>query len=143
MKVCQSAEKGGFNQFYFTKADGVTVAPKIAYSQIFEPWGWIVSTGNYVDDMNMEKEEMRAYLSGEYQSMLVRVGAVFVIALVIALITAYICGRAMVAPLKEIQQFAARISQGDLTTDVDVKYASAVGEYHRCVTGRKYGAGEI
>lgn len=128
MKVCQSAEKGGFNQFYFTKADGVTVAPKIAYSQIFEPWGWIVSTGNYIDDMNIEKEEMRAYLSGEYQSMLVRMGAVFVIALVIALITAYICGRAMVAPLKKIQQFAARISQGDLTTDVDVKSKTEIGQ---------------
>lgn len=26
MKVCNSADGGGFNEFYFTKADGVTVA---------------------------------------------------------------------------------------------------------------------
>ena len=43
MKVCTSAEGGGYNEFYFTKADGVTVAPKVAYSQIFEPWGWAIS----------------------------------------------------------------------------------------------------
>ena len=43
---------GGYNEFYFTKSDGVTIAPKIAYSQMFQPWGWAVATGNYVDDMD-------------------------------------------------------------------------------------------
>lgn len=38
MKVSTSSAGGGFNEFYFTKADGVTVAPKVAYSQIFTPW---------------------------------------------------------------------------------------------------------
>lgn len=38
LKACNSSDKGGFNEFYFTKSDGVTVAPKLAYSQIFEPW---------------------------------------------------------------------------------------------------------
>ena len=55
VSVCNSADKGGYNEFYFTKSDGVTVAPKIAYSQLFEPWGWAVCTGNYVDDMNAAK----------------------------------------------------------------------------------------
>ncbi len=128
MKVCQSADKGGFNEFYFTKSDGVTVAPKLAYSQLFEPWGWIVSTGNYVDDMNMEKAEMRAYLDGQYHNVLVRVNLVFVGALIVAVITAYVSGRAMVAPLKKIQKFASRISEGDLTTDVDVKSRSEIGQ---------------
>ena len=43
---------GGYNEFYFTKSDGVTVAPKIAYCEMFSPWGWAVATGNYVDEMN-------------------------------------------------------------------------------------------
>ncbi|MDE7198368.1 MAG: cache domain-containing protein, partial [Lachnospiraceae bacterium] len=59
MKACQSADKGGYNEFYFTKADGVTVAPKVAYSGYFEPWGWAVSTGNYVDDMEGEMQGIK------------------------------------------------------------------------------------
>lgn len=51
---CLSPERAGFNSFYFTKADGVTVAPKLAYSAYFEPWGWAISTGNYVDDMDKQ-----------------------------------------------------------------------------------------
>ena len=29
VKICESTEKGGYNEFYFTKADGVTVAPRL------------------------------------------------------------------------------------------------------------------
>ena len=44
--IMKSAEAGGgYNEFYFTKADGKTVAPKIAYSEEFEPWGWVITTG--------------------------------------------------------------------------------------------------
>ena len=35
VNVCNSADKCGYNEFYFTKSDGVTVAPKIAYSELF------------------------------------------------------------------------------------------------------------
>lgn len=128
MKVCQTADKGGFNQFYFTKADGVTVAPKIAYSEIFEPWGWIVSTGNYIDDMNLEKAEMRAYLDNQYKVVLTRLNVIFSVMIVIAIVAAFISGKAIVAPLKKIQEFASRIAKGDLTTDVDVKSKSEIGQ---------------
>lgn len=128
MKVCQSPEKGGFNRFYFTKADGVTVAPKIAYSELFEPWGWVVSTGNYIDDMDAEKVTMQSYLDGENRKMIVWTVAAFLLALVISIAAAWICGRAMVAPLKKIQQFALRLAEGNLTTDTDVKSKTEIGQ---------------
>ena len=128
MRVCQTPEKGGFNEFYFTKSDGVTVAPKLAYSEIFEPWGWIVSTGNYIDDMNLEKEEMREYLDNAYQSVLSRVNISSISTMLVALIAAFIVGRTIVAPLKKIQEFASRIAEGNLTTNVDVKSKSEIGQ---------------
>ena len=137
MKVCQTAEKGGFNQFYFTKADGVTVAPKLAYSEIFEPWGWIVSTGNYIDDMNIEKAEMRTYLDDRYKGVLTSVIIVFFISIAIALAAAFISGKAIVAPLKKIQEFAARISQGA------GQYAAAPAGYYRGFTGRERCPGAV
>ncbi|MCM1065304.1 MAG: methyl-accepting chemotaxis protein [Eubacterium sp.] len=128
MKVCQTPEKGGFNEFYFTKSDGVTVAPKLAYSEIFEPWGWVVSTGNYIDDMNMEKADMREYLDNAYQTVLTRVNITSVCTMLVALIAAFIVGKSIVAPLKKIQEFASRISEGNLTTNVDVKSKSEIGQ---------------
>lgn len=128
VKVCQTAEKGGFNEFYFTKSDGVTVAPKLAYSEIFEPWGWIVSTGNYIDDMNLEKTEMREFLNNAYSTVLTRVNISSACSMLVAIVAAFIVGRSIVAPLKKIQIFASHIAAGDLTTDVDVKSRSEIGQ---------------
>ena len=58
--VCTSAEKAGFNEFYFTKSDGVTVAPKRAYSAMFEPWNWMISTGNYIDEMEADMKNVKS-----------------------------------------------------------------------------------
>lgn len=55
VKIIQSimkvADKGGFNEFYFTKADGKTVAPKVAYSKSFPEWKWVITSGAYTDDI--------------------------------------------------------------------------------------------
>ena len=56
-EIMKAAEKGGgFNEFIFTKADGKTQAPKIAYSEEFEPWNWVLTTGCYTDDINANIE---------------------------------------------------------------------------------------
>ena len=128
VKVCQTPEGGGYNEFYFTKADGVTVAPKIAYSQIFKPWGWIVSTGNYIDDIDLAKQETSDTIDDQYRSVLFRVGIVFCVAVIIGLLIAFVVGRIIIAPLKKIQDFAGRISDGDLTTDVDVRQTNEIGQ---------------
>ncbi len=128
VNVCNSADKCGYNEFYFTKSDGRTIAPKIAYSELFEPWGWAVCTGNYVDDMNATKEVVRKELNEEYMGVLVRTNAVFFTVILISLIVAFVVGRQIVAPLKKIQIFAQMISEGNLTTSVQVKTRNEIGQ---------------
>ena len=127
MKVCQSAEKGGFNEFYFTKADGVTVAPKVAYSQIFEPWGWVVSTGNYVDDMSLEMSQVENRIQSQFVKMCILVVVSVVIMLVVALVVSAQFGKSICKPLVKIQELATRLAHGDLTTAVDVKAQNELG----------------
>lgn len=127
MKVCQSAEKGGFNEFYFTKSDGVTVAPKVAYSQIFEPWGWVVSTGNYVDDMSLEMSQVENRIQSQFVKMCILVVVSVVIMLVVALVVSAQFGKSICKPLVKIQELATRLAHGDLTTAVDVKAQNELG----------------
>ncbi len=42
---------GGVVPFHGNRAEG-GLAPKIAYAMPFEPWGWVVGTGHYVDDID-------------------------------------------------------------------------------------------
>ena len=135
MRVCQSADKGGYNQFAFTKADGVTVAPKVAYSGFFEPWGWAVSTGNYVDDMQAGMDAVQADTEAIANSLDMRINIVFVVIILVALAIAFLYGTQMVKPLKEIQEFARHLAEGNLTWEVHVKAKNEIG-----LTGELLGA---
>ncbi len=127
LKVANSAEGGGYNEFYFTKSDGVTVAPKVAYSQIFEPWGWVVSTGNYVDDMQAEMVLVQNEISDQFTSLCTRIIAVVVIMTILASLAAWLYGKKICSSLNKIQDMASRLSEGDLTTPIDVKDKSELG----------------
>ncbi len=127
MKVCQSAEKGGYNEFYFTKADGVTVAPKVAYSGYFEPWGWAISTGNYVDDMEEEMQGIKDSIVREFRNSCVLMGICCVVLLLITVVVSCVVGEFLVVPLRRVKDFAVSISEGDLTADVEVKQRNEMG----------------
>ena len=128
MKVSTGSDGGGFNEFYFTKADGVTVAPKIAYSQIFTPWNWVVSTGNYVDDMEAEMNSSKNEVQAKYHTMITVIIIIDLIFTVIVFIASRIFGNTICKPLIEIQNFANRMSTGDLTTGVNVSSNNELGK---------------
>jgi methyl-accepting chemotaxis protein len=45
-------EKAGFVDYYWPKPGAKDPVPKISYVKGFEPWGWILGSGIYVDDVN-------------------------------------------------------------------------------------------
>ncbi len=127
MRVCQSADKGGYNEFYFTKSDGVTVAPKVAYSGYFEPWGWAVSTGNYVDDMDAQMQTVKESIAAEFRHSCMLMAICCAVLLVITVVVSFIVGEFLVLPLRRVKDFAVSLSEGDLTSDVEIKQRNEMG----------------
>lgn len=127
IKACTGAEGGGYNEFYFTKADGVTVAPKVAYSQLFEPWAWAVSTGNYVDDMQAEMADVEERIAQKFTMLCIVIVIMVIVMLGMAVFWAGLFGKQLCRPLEAIQNLASRLSEGDLTTAVDVAEKNELG----------------
>lgn len=123
-----SPAKCGYNEFHFTKADGVTVAPKLSYSQLFEPWNWIVSTGSYIDEMREEMAEVNEKIDRQFNQFLVFIIGVTVVLIVLSFIIARSLGIMICRPLEKIQQFALRLSGGDLSTPVDIAGKNELGQ---------------
>lgn len=124
VKIIQSIMKsanegGGYNEFYFTKADGVTVAPKLAYSEKFEPWGWIVTTGNYIDDMSAEIEANEAVINRQFIQMLIIFAGCVVLLLAIALVLAFFFGRGLASTIQRVEGNLRKIAEGDLSFKID------------------------
>lgn len=124
----------GFNEFYFTKADGVTVAPKLAYSQMFTPWGWAVATGNYVDDMNGQINSMKINIRNNFSKMLIIYGVSAAFILVLALLVSALVGVRITKDIKLVNGNLRQASMGDLRFTVNpslMKRADEIGTMAR------------
>ena len=132
--VAAAQAGGGFNEFYFTKADGVTVAPKLAYSQMFTPWGWAVATGNYVDDMNGQINSMKINIRNNFSKMLIIYGVSAAFILVLALLVSALVGVRITKDIKLVNGNLRQASMGDLRFTVNpslMKRADEIGTMAR------------
>ncbi len=132
--VTAAKNGGGYNEFYFTKSDGVTVAPKIAYSEMFQPWGWAVATGNYVDDMNEKIEGRKVYIEEEFLHMLFTYGVSAVLMLFAAFIISVICGLRITKGIKFVEGNLRQAALGNMSFTVKpalLKRADEIGEMAR------------
>ena len=69
-------EGAGYEDYLWQwKDDPEKIVPKLSYIKGFEPWGWIIGTGMYVDDVHSEIAAIRNKLSGISIGILVIVSA--------------------------------------------------------------------
>lgn len=127
--IMKSADAGGgYNEFYFTKADGVTVAPKVAYSEKFEPWNWVITTGNYVDDMNAEMKASKTNMKNEFVSMI----TIFVVSGVVILIASslivFLFSKKLIMGIKKVEGDLKKAADGDLSFEIDTRLTSREDE---------------
>ncbi len=132
--VAAAKAGGGYNEFYFTKSDGVTVAPKIAYSEMFEPWGWAVATGNYVDDMNAKIDDRKHYIQEEFSQMLMVYSVAAVLMLFAALAVSALSGLRITKGIKLVEGHLRQSAMGDLSFAVSpalLRRSDEIGEMAR------------
>ncbi|NMF91062.1 methyl-accepting chemotaxis protein [Aromatoleum petrolei] len=104
----------GFVDYLWPKPGESEPQPKISYVKGFAPWGWIIGTGVYVNDMN------RVFWRQTTQTLVFAGVAVLLLILV-----SWRIGRGILRQLggepSELQRIAARIAERDLTSHVKVK----------------------
>ena len=108
----------GYNEFYYTKSDGKTIAPKMAYSELFEPWGWIVSTGNYIDDMQKEMSSTEKQLNSFSTKLQNNIIVICVVLLIIVAISGGIFSAYLCNPIQKLAKIAKEISEGKISVDL-------------------------
>lgn len=133
--IVSSAKKGGgYNEFHFTKSDGKTVAPKLAYSEMFKPWGWAVATGNYVDDMDAKIDAQKESIQKEFSNMLMIYSIAAVVMLIAALIISALSGLRITKGIKMVEGNLEQAAIGDLSFTVKpslLRRADEIGQMAR------------
>lgn len=117
--VATAKAGGGYNEFYFTKPDGVTDAPMIAYCELFEPWKWVVSTGNYVDEMNEKINIRRIFIQGQFSNMPMIYGVTALVMLAVALAVSALIGWRITKGIKMLEGNLRQVAMGDLSFTIN------------------------
>lgn len=119
LKVVNNNPKGGFSEFYFTKSDGVTVAPKRTYSMKFEPWNWIISSGNYYDDINAElaivEKGEKQQVGKVYLYMLITLVIIFVV----SIISSFFFATRFSKPIENTVGVLQKMTEGNLSVKIN------------------------
>ena len=112
-------ENGGFTDYVFPREGETESSPKRAYSKAFEPFGWVLGTGNYTDDIDEDvlgvKNEFSSYESNSRMAIIgIAVVMEVILILVLTLITVSI-----VKPLKKSLTHIDEIAQGDFSKEFE------------------------
>ncbi|TXT41137.1 MAG: methyl-accepting chemotaxis sensory transducer [Comamonadaceae bacterium] len=95
----------GFVRYQWPRPGGTQPVDKLSYVQGFEPWGWVLGSGIYVDDLNQQLQHQMVFDA--------------VIVLISMLVAAYLFlsfYRVMDGGLKETRRHLNAMTDGDLTT---------------------------
>lgn len=126
--VATKYEEGGFTDFYFIKPNEEGVSPKRAYSRLFKPYSWIISTGNYVDDIDKEieakEEQLNSYLNWAIAKFIIYLIVLLGVSILVAIWMSY----KITKPLEKIKDLARRLSEYDFSEKLSIDSKNEFGE---------------
>jgi methyl-accepting chemotaxis protein len=104
---------GGFVDYWFPKAGAQTAEPKLSYAALFAPWGWVLGTGIYIDDVDKE-----------FRQGAIQLGSISLLLVAVLAILAWRISAGILNQLGGEPHYAAevtrRIAAGDLRQPVSV-----------------------
>lgn len=108
--ILAKAKGAGIVNYRWPKPGAEAPVEKTSYIQLFEPWGWIIGSGVYVDDVQAE------FKGQVWKASLIGLGIALLMAVLVTLIA-----RSIVHPLQAAVNAMANIASGesDLTHTLD------------------------
>ncbi len=123
-------EGGGFTDYWFPKKEGGEALPKRGYSLYFEPYDWVVGTGNYTDDIDAIVADQRESYTRQAREAISRMLIIIATVLAAGLLFAYFFSRRIVQPVKKADKLLREIAEGggDLTRELQVSSRDEIGD---------------
>jgi len=99
-----SKEKGsGLVEYTWDKPGMDQPQPKYSYVELFEPWGWVIGTGSYLDDVEKDIELMHTTSHDNLNKIIINtLIIVVIITILVSLLSSYLIKKIIVNPLSTL-----------------------------------------
>jgi methyl-accepting chemotaxis protein len=115
--------EGGYTDYLFPRPGSDQPLPKRSYSLLFKPFGWVLGTGTYVDDLEAlvlkeSKGNHRRLFDGIYLIVGVTIFILILDCLLAVVVTKLLIKHIGAEPV-ELEEIAERVAEGDLTVSME------------------------
>jgi methyl-accepting chemotaxis protein len=113
---------GGYVSYGFPRAGQQAPSPKLGYAVSLAPWGWMVGSGVYIDDVD-------AIFSARLSAAVAWLGGL----IVLLGLCAWLIARGIVRPVRAITATMTKLATGDVRVTVPIDRRDEIGDMARAV----------
>ncbi len=104
---------GGFCDYVFPKEGETEPSPKRSYSKLFEPFGWVIGTGNYIDYIDDVVAESSKTIDTIVSNCIKVLSVIVVISFIVVIVLMYAIIFDIKSSMKQTMAFIDKLSSGD------------------------------
>lgn len=127
----KGAVKNGryFSDYWYPKSGETEPSPKRAYTQYYEPFDWVVGTGNYTDNIDTSIKEaedsVNSFVSGKTRIFV----TICVIVSLLLLTLLILIVQSILKPLHAVEKNLKQMSDGDFTHPIESTYLNRQDDF--------------
>lgn len=119
--ISKGKNGGGYTDYYFPKKGESEASPKRAYSKAFEPFNWVIGTGNYIDDIDNQVAQKHIQLKDIMADNTRNFAIVVISGIILSLIFSIILSKEILNGFKAIRKSLEIMSTGNFKEEIPEK----------------------
>ncbi len=122
-------EGGGYTDYWFPKEGESEASPKRSYSLAFEPFEWVVGTGNYIDSITEVVDTYKEKENEKYKKSVISYSLIFLIAFAVSVTVTTIISKNLNKSFATISKFLNTLATGDFSSKLPKNYYSRKDDF--------------
>lgn len=120
---------GGFTNYYFPKEGETESSLKRGYSLAFEPYQWVIGTGNYIDHIDATVNTYKENANRKLRNNVLQFSFVFLISLIIAVIITLLISGSLSKSFSIISNYLETLATGDFSAKLPPSYTTRKDDF--------------
>ncbi|HWT27688.1 MAG TPA: methyl-accepting chemotaxis protein [Mobilitalea sp.] len=113
---------GGYTDYWFPKPGEKDASLKRSYSLAFEPFQWVVGTGNYIDFIDNEVNTMEKEKNAVFNKNVINFSAIFAVSMILAVAFTIYLSKNLAKAFSTVSQYFNTLATGDFTIKLPKEY---------------------
>lgn len=123
-----AGEGAGRVQYNFYKPGSNERIPKLSWVRLYEPQGWVIGTGVYIDHIDKMVAKKTAELQAQIRRLILWISLIGALLIFVASLGLFFFGKTITSPLYQIQTQLSVMAQGKMVQHLKMDRKDEIGQ---------------